>query len=240
MNTTDWKEKTRLLIGNDGIEKLQNAHVLVAGLGGVGGYAAEQLCRAGIGELTIADADTIQPGNRNRQVIALQSTENRLKTEVFRERLVDINPDLKLNTFSHFIEENTIDDLLNNDYDYIVDAIDSLTPKVQLLAKAKTKGFEIVSSMGAGAKLDPSKVQISDISKSHHCRFAYLVRKYLRKYDVHNGIDVVFSSEIADKDAVLEVPLERFKRTTVGTISYLPPIFGCYCASVVIRNILAK
>ncbi|MBN2612496.1 MAG: tRNA threonylcarbamoyladenosine dehydratase [Bacteroidales bacterium] len=240
MNNGDWKEKTRLLIGDEGIKILRNAHVLVAGLGGVGGYAVEQLCRAGIGELTIADADIVQPGNRNRQIIALLSTENRLKTEVFRERLTDINPDLKLHIFSQFLVENTIDKLLDQTYDYIVDAIDSLTPKVQLLAKAKTKGFRIVSSMGAGAKFDPSKVQVADISKSHHCRFAYLVRKYLRKYNVNDGIDVVFSSEIADKNAVLEVPVENFKRSTVGTISYLPPVFGCFCASVVVRNLLSK
>jgi len=238
MNADNWKERTELLVGADGIEKLQDAHVLVAGLGGVGGYAAEQLCRAGIGKLTIADSDTVQSSNRNRQIIALKSTENQMKTEAFRQRLMDINPEIHLVVKSDYLLDETIDELLKTNYNYVVDAIDTLTPKVQLLAKAKSKGLRIVSSMGAGGKFDPSRVEISDISKSHHCKFAFAVRKYLKKYNISEGIKVVFSPERVGKSAVVETNGEQYKKSVVGTISYMPPAFGCFCASVVIRDIL--
>ena len=238
MKTDNWKERTELLVGAEGIKKLQNAHVLVAGLGGVGGYAVEQLCRAGIGRLTIVDADTVQPGNRNRQIIALKSTQNQKKTEVFRQRILDINPEIQLIIKSDYLLNNSIDELLTTQYDYIVDAIDTLTPKVQLLAKAKSNGLRIVSSMGAGGRFDPSGVKITDISKSHHCKFAFVVRKYLKKYNISEGIKVVFSPESVDKSAVMETKEELYKKSIVGTISYMPPIFGCFCASVVIRDIL--
>ena len=238
MSTGNWKERTELLVGAEGIAKLQNAHILVAGLGGVGGYAAEQLCRAGIGKLTIVDSDSVQSSNRNRQIIALKSTQGQKKAEIFRQRLLDINPDIKLIVKSDYLLDESIDELLKVHYDYMVDAIDTLTPKVQLLAKAKLKGLRIVSSMGAGGRFDPSKVEITDISKSHHCKFAFAVRKYLKKYNISEGIKVVFSPERVGKSAVMETKGEKYKKSVVGTISYMPPIFGCYCASVVIRDIL--
>ena len=238
MSTGNWKERTELLVGAEGIAKLQNAHILVAGLGGVGGYAAEQLCRAGIGKLTIVDSDSVQSSNRNRQIIALKSTQGQKKAEIFRQRLLDINPDIKLIVKSDYLLDESIDELLKVHYDYMVDAIDTLTPKVQLLAKAKLKGLRIVSSMGAGGRFDPSKVEITDISKSHHCKFAFVVRKYLKKYNISEGIKVVFSPERVGKSAVMETKGEKYKKSVVGTISYMPPIFGCYCASVVIRDIL--
>jgi tRNA A37 threonylcarbamoyladenosine dehydratase len=240
MSTDSWKERTELLVGAKGIAKLQNAHVLVAGLGGVGGYALEQLCRAGIGKLTIVDADTVQPGNRNRQIIALKSTHYQMKTEVFRQRLLDINPDVQLVIKSDYLLDNSIDEILKPHYDYVVDAIDTLTPKVQLLAKAKLKGFLIISSMGAGGKFDPSKIRIGDISESHHCKFAFMVRKYLKKFNIDKGIKVVFSPEMVKKSAVKETEDEKYKKSVVGTISYMPPIFGCFCASVVICDLLEK
>lgn len=238
MSTDNWEERTELLVGPDGIKKLHNTHVLVAGLGGVGGYAAEQLCRAGVGKLTIVDSDLVQSSNRNRQIIALRSTQNQKKAEIFRQRLPDINPDIELNVKSEYLLDDTIDELLKEQYDYVVDAIDTLTPKVQLLAKAKLKGFRIVSSMGAGGKFDPSRVEISDISESHHCKFAYIVRKYLRKFKISSGIKVVFSPESVGKSAVIETNGEQNKKSVVGTISYMPSVFGCFCASVVIRDIL--
>ena len=238
MSTDNWMERTALLVGAEGIKKLQDAHVLVAGLGGVGGYAAEQLCRAGIGRLTIVDADTVQSSNRNRQIIALKSTQNQKKTEVFRQRLLDINPEIQLNVKSDYLLDTSIDELLTLRYDYVVDAIDTLTPKVQLLAKAKIKEFRIVSSMGAAGRFDPARVEILDISESHHCKFAFVVRKYLKKYNISEGIKVVFSPESVDKSAVMETKEELYKKSIVGTISYMPPIFGCFCASVVIRDIL--
>ena len=238
MSTDNWMERTALLVGAEGIKNLQDAHILVAGLGGVGGYAAEQLCRAGIGRLTIVDADTVQSSNRNRQIIALKSTQNQKKTEVFRQRLLDINPEIQLNVKSDYLLDTSIDELLTLRYDYVVDAIDTLTPKVQLLAKAKIKEFRIVSSMGAAGRFDPVRVEILDISESHHCKFAFVVRKYLKKYNISEGIKVVFSPESVDKSAVMETKEELYKKSIVGTISYMPPIFGCFCASVVIRDIL--
>ena len=238
MSTNNWMERTALLVGAEGIKKLQDAHVFVAGLGGVGGYAAEQLCRAGIGRLTIVDADTVQSSNRNRQVIALKSTQNQKKTEVFRQRLLDINPEIQLIAKSDYLLDTSIDALLTTHYDYVVDAIDTLTPKVQLLAKAKIKEFRIVSSMGAAGRFDPARVKISDISESHHCKFAFVVRKYLKKCNISEGIKVVFSPESVNKSAVMETKEEPYKKSIVGTISYMPPIFGCFCASVVIRDIL--
>lgn len=238
MSGSNWQERTALLIGDAGVSKLQRAHILVAGLGGVGGYAAEMLCRAGIGKLTIVDSDIVQSGNRNRQLIAMTSTLARNKTDVFRQRLMDINPDLDLVAKSDYLMDHTIDEVLDNYYDYIVDAIDTLTPKVQLLYKAKMKEFPVVSSMGSGGKFDPEMIKIADISESHHCKFAFTVRKCLRKYNVHTGIKVVFSPEMVNKSAVIETIGEQNKKSIVGTISYMPSIFGCFCASVVIRDIL--
>jgi tRNA threonylcarbamoyladenosine dehydratase len=238
MNSDNWLERTELLLGNDRLDKLINAHVLIAGLGGVGGYAAEQVCRSGVGKITLVDFDVVQPSNRNRQIIALKSTEGMKKSEVLHHRLLDINPGVELITIDEYLIHETIDKILDDQYDYIIDAIDTLTPKVQLLAKARQRGIRIVSSMGAGGKTNPEKIEITDISKSHHCRFAYIVRKYLRKYDVHEGIKVVFSPEPVSKSTIIETSGEQNKKSVVGTISYMPAIFGCFCASVVIRDLI--
>ncbi|MBN2349377.1 MAG: tRNA threonylcarbamoyladenosine dehydratase [Bacteroidales bacterium] len=238
MNSENWQERTQLLLGEENITKLQQTHVLIIGLGGVGGYAAEQLCRAGIGKLTLVDSDVIQPSNRNRQIIALKSTEGQKKTDTLKRRLLDINPDLVIHDQDIFVNENNIFDILNSHYDFIIDAIDTLTPKVTLLEEAYKRKFRIVSSMGSAGRLDPSKVEIADISKSHHCRFAYVVRKYLHRKGIYSGIQVVFSSEPAPKRAIQATDGENNKRSTVGTISYMPAIFGCFCASVVLRDLL--
>lgn len=238
MTSENWLERTELLLGREQLNKLKQAHIFIAGLGGVGGYVAEQLCRAGIGKLTLIDSDIIQPSNRNRQIIALKSTEGKKKTLALKTRLLDINPDIELITKEEYLIHESIDQALDGNFDYVVDAIDTLTPKVQLLAKAKLKGFRIVSSMGSGGRIDPGKVEITDISKSHHCRFAYVVRKYLRKYNIHDGIKVVFSPESVSKDTIIETDGVQNKKSVVGTISYMPAIFGCFCASVVIRDLL--
>ncbi len=233
-----WLSRTELLIGHDKLEVLRNSHVLVAGLGGVGGYAAEQLCRAGIGEITMIDGDVVSSTNRNRQIIALSSNEGIKKADLMALRLIDINPDIKLHIIPEYFKEHRFPPLLESQFDYIVDAIDTLTPKVTLLAESVKKGIPVVSSMGSGGKLHPEKVQIADISESHHCKFAYIVRKYLHKLDVYKGITVVYSPETVDKEAVREVTGEENKKSVVGTISYMPPVFGCFCASVVIRNLI--
>lgn len=238
MNSEYWQVRTELLIGKDKINKLKKAHVLVVGLGGVGAYAAENICRAGVGEMTIVDGDFFNSSNKNRQLPALESTIGKPKAEVLGERLMDINPELKLTVIQEYIKEKRIQELLNIDYDYVVDAIDTLSPKVNLIHKALKNNLKIVSSLGAGARLDPTKVTIKDISKSFNCRLGFALRKRLRKLGIEKGFKVVFSEDKWDENAVIEDDQEENKKSTVGTISYMPPIYGCFCASVVIRDLI--
>ena len=239
MNEQNWQCRTELLIGKDGIEKLSKAHVMIAGLGGVGGYAVEQLCRAGVGNLTLIDADTIHPSNRNRQLIARKSNEFKSKVKEFNERLISINPDVQITIIEEFIEGERINEILSTKPNYLVDAIDSLTPKVDLLATAHSLHIPTISAMGAGGRTDPSQIFIDDISKSNHCKFAYIVRKYLHRKGIRDGIKVVYSTENVPDSAIITTDGSGNKRTVVGTISYLPAIFGCICASVVLRDLIA-
>lgn len=234
----DWKARTRLLIGEEALEKLAKSHVLVAGLGGVGAYVAEQLVRAGIGKLTIVDGDTLHLTNRNRQLPALESTMGMKKTDVMAQRLRDINPDVELMIIDYYIKDQLIIDILSQSFDYVVDAIDSLTPKVYLLFHAHQLGHKVVSSMGAGGKLDPQQVKIVDIAQTYQCRLAYYIRKKLHKLGVWEGITAVYSSEVVARRSVKAESGELSKRSTVGTISYMPALFGMYCASVVIRSLI--
>ena len=233
----EWLCRTEALINAGNVAKLGSSHVLIVGLGGVGGYVAEMLCRAGVGRLTIIDGDTVQPSNRNRQLPALCNNEGRLKTEVMAERLRNINPDVQLELISEFIRDERIIEIISQPFDYVVDAIDTLSPKVFLLLHAKKNNLRIVSSMGAGGRLDPLQVRIDDISKTFNCRLARTVRKRLRKFGVESGIKTVFSTELIDKELVVDCN-EQNKKSIVGTISYLPAIFGCVCASVVIRGLI--
>jgi tRNA threonylcarbamoyladenosine dehydratase len=234
-----WLSRTELLIGKENLDKLAGSHVLVAGLGGVGGYAAEQLCRAGIGELTLIDGDVVNPTNRNRQIIALASNTGQSKAALMAQRLLDINPHVKLHIIGEYLKEDRFTAILDQPYDFIVDAIDTLAPKVKLLAEAVKKGHRVVSSMGSGGRLHPESLEITDISQSHHCKFAYMVRKYLHKQGIQSGITVVYSAEPVPRKAVREITGEENKRSVVGTISYMPPVFGCFCASVVIRSLIS-
>jgi len=234
----NWLSRTELLLGSEKLEKLTKSHVLIAGLGGVGGYAAEQLCRAGIGEMTLIDGDVVNETNRNRQIIALVSNEGMSKVYLMEKRLKDINPGIRIHIIPDFLKEDRFEDILTTPFDYVVDAIDTLTPKVHLLAKSVKHNRKIVSSMGSGGRLNPEKIEIADISESHHCKFAHMVRKYLHRLDIFKGITVVYSPESVDSHAVRETRGEENKRSVVGTISYMPPVFGCYCASVVIRDLI--
>lgn len=236
----DWQARTRLMLGEEGLGKLQRAHVLVAGLGGVGAMVAEMLCRAGIGALTIADADHVQASNRNRQILALQSNEGRLKTEVMAQRLLDINPELQLKIFNHYLKDQFIIDLLARPFDYVVDAIDTLSPKVYFIFFALKNQHRLVSSMGAGGKLDPTMVHIADFSESYQCKLAFDLRKRLRKKGITNGFKVVFSSEPVADSTIVRTEQEKNKKSNVGTISYMPSVFGCFCASVVIKDLLGS
>ena len=210
----------------------------MAGLGGVGAYVAEQLVRAGIGKLTIVDGDTLHLTNRNRQLPALESTMGMKKTDVMAQRLRDINPDVELMIIDYYIKDQLIIDILSQSFDYVVDAIDSLTPKVYLLFHAHQLGHKVVSSMGAGGKLDPQQVKIVDIAQTYQCRLAYYIRKKLHKLGVWEGITAVYSSEVVARRSVKAESGELSKRSTIGTISYMPALFGMYCASVVIRSLI--
>jgi tRNA A37 threonylcarbamoyladenosine dehydratase len=236
----EWQSRTALLLGEEKLIKLAQSHVLVAGLGGVGAYAAEQLARAGVGKLTLVDGDIIQASNRNRQLLALQSTEAKAKTLLMAERLKDINPQIDIEQVNTFIKDEKISELLSQPFDYVVDAIDSLSPKVFLLAHALQKDLKTVSSMGAGGKMDPTQIQIVDISKTQHCRLAFYIRKRLHKLGIREGFTAVYSPEAVAKSSIEKPTTENNRRSTVGTISYMPAIFGCYCASVVIRELVSN
>lgn len=228
------------MLGEEGLEKLRKAHVLVVGLGGVGAYAAEQLCRAGIGKMTIVDGDVVEETNRNRQLPALISTQGQSKAVLLGERFRDINPDLELRVVNEYLKDERMTEILNEDhYDYIVDAIDTLSPKVFLIYEGFQRQIPIVSSMGAGGKTDPSLIQVSDLSKSFNCKLARMIRKRLSRMGIRQGVTVVFSPEEVKKSRV-RLEESRNKRSTVGTVSYMPPLFGCYCASVIIQDLLKK
>ncbi len=235
----NWQERTLLLLKSEKVEKLKCANVLVAGLGGVGAYAAEMLCRAGVGKLTIIDFDTVHPSNKNRQLLALDSTIGKAKSQLMKERLIDINPNLELVVHDVYLRDELSDNILEEKFDYVVDAIDTLSPKIFFINRAVKNGLKLISSMGAGGKLDPSKVLIADFSESYNCNLARVLRKKLSKLGVKSGFKVVFSNELVDDDCVMFVENVENKKTTVGTISYMPAIFGCYCASVVIRELIS-
>lgn len=236
----NWFSRTELLIGDENIEKLRNSHVLIVGLGGVGAYAAEMICRSGVGEMTIVDGDRIQPSNRNRQLLALKSTEGEYKTNIMEQRLLDINPDIKIHKITEFLRDDRVDEVLETEFDYVVDAIDTISPKIFLLLKTYNKGYKLVSSMGSGGKIDPEKIEITDVSKSYSCKVAYLVRKKLHKLGVRKGFTVVFSSEKVNRDSIHVVGDEENPKSTVGTISYMPTAFGIALASVVVRGLIGR
>lgn len=233
-----WKQRTELLLGEDKMARLQAAHVLVVGLGGVGAYTAEMICRAGVGRMTIVDADTVQITNLNRQLPAMHSTLGMFKAEVLEARLKDINPDLKLKVVPAFLKDENIPELLDADeYDFIVDAIDTLSPKCYLIYHALQRRIKIVSSMGAGAKSDITQVRFADLWDTYHCGLSKAVRKRLQKMGVKRKVPVVFSTEQADPKAVLLTDDEMNKKSTCGTVSYMPAVFGCYLAEYVIKRL---
>ena len=235
-----WLERTELLLGKEKLTLLRNANVLVVGVGGVGAYAAEMIVRAGVGRMTIADADKVSESNINRQLVALHSTIGREKCDILAERLKDINPSLKLTTVNRFIKDSETDELLDSDkFDYVVDAIDTLSPKLALIKGAMDRGIPLVSSMGAGAKCDPTLMEIKDIAKTHHCPLAHMLRKRLHKLGIRKGFWAVFSPEPVREGAMILCE-EQNKKSNVGTISYIPALFGIGCASVVVRDIIGE
>lgn len=234
---SDWLSRTELLLGEDGLNKLKASNVLIVGLGGVGAYAAEMICRAGVGKMTIVDGDSIHSSNRNRQLLALKSTEGKAKAMLMAERLRNINPDLDLTAVSEYIKDDKITEILDPGFSYVIDAIDTLSPKVFLIYNAVMKKIPVVSSMGSGGKFDPARISISDISETTDCTLARILRKRLHKLGIRDGITAVYSSEVVDKRRVIPVTGEKNKASIVGTISYMPAAFGIACASVVIRDL---
>ena len=230
----DWRQRTQLLLGDEKMERLRQAHVLVVGLGGVGAYAAEMICRAGVGRMTIVDADMVQPTNLNRQLPALHSTLGMSKAEILEKRFRDINPEIGLTVLPVFLKDENIPELLDAaSYDFVVDAIDTLSPKCHLIAEAMKRHIKIVSSMGAGAKSDITQVRFADIWDTYHCGLSKAVRKRLQKMGIKRKLPVVFSTEQADPKAVLLTEDEMNKKSTCGTVSYMPAVFGCYLAEYV-------
>lgn len=234
----EWLERTSLLLGDEKLEILRQANVLVVGLGGVGAYAAEMIARSGVGRMTIADADTVSATNINRQLIALHSTIGKQKAELMAERLRDINPEIELTVVNRFIKDDETDALLDSQkFDYVVDAIDTLSPKLALIKGCLDRNIPLVSSMGAGAKTDPTKMDICDIAKTHHCPLAHMLRKRLHKIGIRSGFKAVYSPEPVREGAMILCE-EQNKKSNTGTISYIPALFGIGCASVVIRGLI--
>ncbi|MEN9598653.1 MAG: hypothetical protein RL596_964 [Bacteroidota bacterium] len=234
-----WMSRTQLLLGDEPIAQLMSKNVLVVGLGGVGGICAEMIARAGVGKMTIVDADTVDLSNGNRQIPALHSTAGKLKAEVMAERLKDINPALDLTVKVIYIKNELTDQLLDEQqFDYAVDCIDTLSPKVFFIKACLDRKIPIVSSLGAGGKIEPSMVQVTDISKTYQCNLAAYVRKRLHSLGIYKGLTVVFSAEKVDQTKIIETEKAFPKKSIIGTISYMPAIFGCTAASVVIRGLM--
>lgn len=279
-----------MLLGEEALQRLREAVVVVAGLGGVGAYAAEMTARAGVGRMVLIDSDRVGESNKNRQLLAMNSTLGRLKTEVMAERLLDINPALQLVTVAEYLTEDNVSAVLDGALerlsaaaqqvsfedggdpqtaapaggnphtmapatgnpqnvvpagtalrpDFLIDAIDTLAPKIALISHCVHNGIPLVSSMGAGAKLDATKVRLTDLSKSYNCPLAFILRKKLRKIGITKGFPVVFSEELPERDAIVPTEGERNKKSQVGTISYLPAVFGCVCAQAAVRHITAR
>ncbi len=236
----DWRERTRLLAGEEVVHTWARAHVLVVGLGGVGAYAAEQLVRAGIGRLTLVDGDRLHETNLNRQLPALRSTLGTYKTETLRQRFLDINPDLDCEVISEYLrDERMVEVLQAHAYDYVVDAIDTLSPKIYLLYHCVRLKLRVVSAMGTGGKWAPEALTVCDIAQTYQCRLADVLRKRLHKLGVYAGIQAVFSPEVVASSAVREEE-DVNKKSAVGTVSYMPAVAGCFCASVVLRELAGR
>ena len=240
MNDLSWLSRTSLLIGAETLRALTTKHVMIVGLGGVGSFAAEFIARSGIGIMTIIDGDVVDPTNRNRQLPALATNHGVSKAEIMAERLKAINPELELNVVKQFVNPEMVLQLLAAKPDYIIDAIDSVTPKLTFIRLAYESGLPLVSSMGAGAKLDPTQLRVVDISKTYNCPFAQQVRKTLKGHGIRKGVKVVFSPEAPIKESLMLTDGENYKKSAYGTISYLPAVFGAVTASVVIRDLIDK
>lgn len=234
-----WLSRSELLLGKDNLEILSKANVLLVGLGGVGSFAGEFLVRAGIGNMTIIDGDVVEASNRNRQLPALVSTEGKPKTEYMAERIKDINPNINLIAINEYLEEEKVIDLFkHHKFDFVVDAIDTLTPKIALIKHALANKIPLVSAMGAGGKRDVTQIKIRPIYQTFSCTLAQQVRKTLKKQQIEGDFLAVFSTEKPQKEHLAHVQNNPHKKSYFGTISYMPALFGAYCASAVVEGLL--
>jgi len=234
-----WQERAELLFKPEGLNNLKNANVLVVGVGGVGSFAAEFLARAGVGNLTIVDGDVVDITNINRQLPALHSTVGLSKIDVVGNRLLDINPELNLTKVQEFLSPERAFEIVDEKYDYVLDCIDSVTPKLNLIIGAKRKRVKIISSMGAGGKMEAAKVKVADITNTVNCMFAKTIRRRLKEHKI-DKLKVVFSSEIQDESSLKMTDGSNYKKSFYGTNSYMPGLFGLYMAETVIRYIIKK
>jgi len=234
----EWTERAELLFKKEGLYKLKKANILIVGVGGVGSFAAEFIARAGIGKITIIDGDVVDITNINRQLPALHSTVGLSKIDVVGDRLMDINPDLLLTKVKEFLSPERAFEIVTDEYDYVLDCIDSVTPKLNLIIAAKRKRVKIISSMGAGGKMEASKVKVSDIRNTENCFLAKTIKKRLKEVKIDKGVKVVFSSEIQDENSLKRTDGKNFKKSFYGTNSYMPGLFGLYAAETVIRHLL--
>jgi len=234
-----WMTRTQLMLGDEKMERLMDKNVLVVGLGGVGAICAEMIVRAGVSKITIVDNDKVDASNINRQIQALHSTIDLPKAQVLSKRLLDINPSLQITVKEIYIKEEITSALLNDaKWDYVIDCIDTLSSKVFLIKKCLDLQLPIVSSMGAGGKVDPSQILVTDISKTYVCNLARYVRKRLQNLGIKKGLKVVFSPEKADQAKIIVSEKAFPKKSMIGTMSYMPAMFGCTVASVVIRDFM--
>ena len=233
-----WQERAELLFKKEGLENLKNSNVLVVGLGGVGSFAAEFIARAGVGKMTIVDGDTVDITNINRQLPALHSTIGQHKVDIVGDRLMDINPELDLTRINEFLSPERTHEIVTPDFDYVLDCIDSVTPKINLILAAKRKKVKVISNMGAGGKYLASKVQVRDISKTDVCPLAKNVRKRLKKEGINKGVKAVFSTEVPDELSVKLTDGKNYKKSFYGTNSWMPGLFGLHAAETVIRHLL--
>ena len=228
--------RTSLIIGDEGLEKLKNSSVIVFGVGGVGSFAAEAIARAGVGNLTIVDFDDVDITNINRQLPALHSTVGRYKVDVMKERILDINPNINIKAIREVYNKDTSDSILSEKYDYVVDAIDMVTSKIHLIETCKNKGMDIISSMGMGNKLDPTKIEVTDIHKTTKCPLARVMRKELKDRRIKK-LKVVYSTE---QPVDLKKKVLNGKKVTPGSISFVPSVGGLIIASVVVNDLINK
>jgi len=234
----EWTERAELLFKKEGLEKLKNSNVLVVGMGGVGSFAAEFIARAGVGKMTIVDGDVVDITNINRQLPALHSTVGEPKVKIVGDRLMDINPELQLTRIEEFLSPERAYELVTPEYDYVLDCIDSITPKLNLILAAKRKKVKVISNMGAGGKIQASKVTVKDISKTDVCPLAKVIRKRLKKEGISTGVKAVFSSEKPDETSVKRTDGKNFKKSFYGTNSWMPALFGLHAAETVIKHLL--